>query len=1245
MHLLSATPGGFIDDDTVITRLDQTPGEMIILSAADTTVAGLASAVERWHHSEPDAPEVRIANLLFLRQHASVDLYLDSTVESAKVVVIELLGGQSYWTYGVDRLRQWAERTGSHLVFFPGDDAADPELMQMSTLPVDQVTQLWQYVRQGGASNLSGFLKFLACVALGKGAEPPPPAPLASHTVFDPTTGQSLDPEILGTASAVIVCYMAHLKAANLDVFQRLVNELAKRGVQTVCVAVNSLKQAPCGAFLCQILSQVQARVLINTTAFSHGELSPGIPAQVFRVQAVLSGSNEEAWLEDTQGLSTRDLAMHVVTPEIDGRVLSRAISFKGMLRRSDVAQCDLVSYVPHDSRIEWLSGYVRCLLELSQTENPDKRIGFVLANYPTREGRLGNGVGLDTPASVVSMLRQLEQAGYCVDGIPEDGDALLQSLLSGVTNDLDQAPIRTARQSWSMHDYMEFFTRLPAENQTAVIERWGQPGDDPMLRNGRFMVSGVRLGNIFVGIQPSRGYNLDPMANYHDPDLVPPHYYLAFYGWMRHAFGVQAVVHFGKHGNLEWLPGKSVALSETCWPDVLLGDLPNIYPFIVNDPGEGTQAKRRSQAVIVDHLMPPLARAETYGPLRELERLVDEYYEALALDRQRAQLLRNDIIESICAHNLHQDLGLDGTDEDALLQATDAYLCELKESQIRNGLHIFGELPKGDVYLESLLSLARFPVGSGRDSDESLIRALAMDLLDQPGFDPLDCDFQAPWEGERPEALCQVSDAAWRSFGDTRERLESLAYRLLSDDLIPDSDWIRTGQVMARIRGALQPAFDRSGASETEGLLQALNAAFVEPGPSGAPSRGRPDTLPTGRNFFSVDTRMIPTYTAWTLGFKSANRVIEKHLQDEGEYPARLGLSVWGTATMRTGGDDIAQAFALMGVKPVWVSGSHRVTDFIILPLSLLDRPRVDVTLRVSGFFRDAFMNVIRLFDSAVQAVAALDEPDDMNPLAARVRQEANAMSPELDVNEAHRLASYRVFGSKPGAYGAGLQGLIDSGDWSSIDDLTEAYLNWGGFAYGQQAYGAPARAQFAQRLSEVQVVLQNQDNREHDVLDSDDYYQFQGGMAAATRSLSGSSPKVYFGDHSLISSPKIQSIEQELSRVIRSRVTNPKWTAAMRRHGYKGGFEMAATVDYLFAYSATTGAIRDDQYEKVAETLLSGQNLDFLNQFNPQALRDMAERFLEAHQRGLFNATPEREASLKDIVMSAEGRLEGTP
>jgi cobaltochelatase CobN len=728
------------------------------------------------------------------------------------------------------------------------------------------------------------------------------------------------------------------------------------------------------------------------------------------------------------------------------------------------------------------------------------------------------------------------------------------------------------------------------------------------------------RQGNVVIALQPARGYNIDPQGSYHDPALVPPHCYFAFYAWLRGAVGVHAVVHMGKHGNLEWLPGKALALSAACYPEAAFGPLPHLYPFIVNDPGEGTQAKRRAQAVIVDHLTPPLTRAESYGPLAELEQLVDEYYEAAGLDPRRLRVLQTQILDLARRIGLDRDCGIgDGEEAGAALGKLDGYLCELKEMQIRDGLHVFGEAPVGELLVDLLVALTRLPRGQGRGGDASLPRALAADL-GLAGFDPLDCVMGEAWQGPRPAAL--TGPGPWRTAGDTVERLELLAADLIAGRRRAEPDWTATVSALAFIADDLRPRVTRCGPDEIAALLTGLDGRFVVPGPSGAPTRGRLDVLPTGRNFYSVDTRTVPTPAAWQLGWTSACRLLERHRQEHGAWPQTLAISAWGTANMRTGGDDIAQALALMGVRPTWETASRRVTGFEIMPASVLDRPRVDVTLRISGFFRDAFPTQVDLVDSAVRAVAALDEPAHINPLAARVRADtARLQADGSDAAGAARRAAIRVFGSKPGAYGAGLQALIDERGWTGEADLARAYLAWGGYAYGGGGEGAAEHRLFETRLRAAQVVVHNQDNREHDLLDSDDYYQFEGGLAVAIRHLSGAQPAIYHSDHSRPESPHIRTLAEEVARVVRARVVNPKWIAGVMRHGYKGAFEMAATVDYLFAFAATARVVADHHFDAVFEAYLRDPEvLAFLRAHNPAALGDMAARLAEAQERGLW-------------------------
>ena len=1265
MHLLRTTPGGFVDDSMGVIRIDQRPAEIVVLSSADTTLSLLASVV-------PDLgegfPSVRLANVTYLRQPASVDFYVDDVLQHAKVVVVDHLGGEAYWPYGIEQVVALAGRRQQVLAMFSGDLQEDPNLLARSTADAALCHQLWRYLREGGAQNAQAFLRCIAYRALGWGREPAAPRVLPAAALYHPEhdTPTIADWQARWRADASVVAilfYKAHLQAANTAVFDALIDALEAQGLNPLPLAITSLKDAISREVLQQLCTQHDVALVLNTTAFAATAIDDPEPLALAGdapvLQVILSGGNRDDWVRDNQGLNSRDIAMHIALPEVDGRIITRAISFKGLAYRCPHTEVDVVRYQPDHERIGFLAELSRRWCRLRSLENADKKLALILANYPMCEGRIGNGVGLDTPASVVGILQMLADEGYRVGELPADGGALLRLLTQGVTNDPVVRDLRPALQSFALDEYLIHFGRLPAEARDALNARWGPPEHDPTLRRGRFMIAGWRCGHVFVGIQPSRSREQGDYASYHDADLVPPHAYLAFYFWLRHQFGIDAIVHVGKHGNLEWLPGKSVALSNACWPDLILGPLPHLYPFIVNDPGEGSQAKRRAQAVIIDHLMPPLTRAESYGPLQDLERQVDEYYEALMVDPRRAKLLRRTILASIVEHRLHDELSMkepDGQDaEDALLTRVDAWLCELKEAQIRDGLHTFGRSPDGVQRRDTLLALGRFPVGDGRGAKAGLVDALASDLQMDHLFDPLAADWSAVWNGPRPEVLQQVSDAPWRHNGDTRERLELLAAELLgalcggglaATVTLPAAGTLpHTERVLERLRNDVLPRLDACGAEETRHLKRGLAGRFVPAGPSGSPSRGRPDVLPTGRNFYSVDTRAIPTQSAWSLGLKSAQQLIERHLQEHGDYPRAIGLSVWGTATMRTGGDDIAQALALLGVRPKWAPGSHRVTDFEIMPIEAFDRPRIDVTLRVSGFFRDAFANVMHLFDAAVQAVAELDEPAELNPIRARVLRERDALIARgMDAAEARKRAGWRVFSARPGAYGAGLQEMIDTQQWQTDADLANAYQAWGGYAYTQTSAGEEARQAFGTRLAAMDVVLQNQDNREHDVLDSNDYYQFQGGMVAAVRHLAGNQPHVYHADHSNPNAPRVRTLHEEIARVIRSRVVNPKWLDGVKRHGYKGAAEIAATLDYLYGYDATARVVADHQYALVTDAYLNDPGTrEFLQQHNPHALHAMCERLLEAMARGLWQAPGDYRAQVEQHLLASEQLIEG--
>ncbi|MDC7742000.1 cobaltochelatase subunit CobN [Rhizobium binxianense] len=1303
MHLLLAQQGTISDGDEAI-DLGQSPGDVLFLSAADTELAAIAAA----HAGGASGYSLRLASLMSLKHPMSVDTYVERTARHAKLIIVRALGGASYFHYALEALHAVAARSGALIAVLPGDAKPDAGLVSFSNVDLDDLNALWAYLIEGGDANARAFLDYAG--AMLSGAEKPAPAvPLMKAGIWWPGRGLIGVEEWLRVVAAevssgvamvaeegfepptvAISFYRALVQSGETGPIEALVEALAALGLRPLPVFAYSLKDPISKGILESVFSALKPDVVINTTGFAVS--APGADRQptvleangAIVLQAILSASSSDAWAATSQGLSARDLGMNVALPEVDGRVLARAVSFKTAARYDAAVETNIVASEPDAGRVRYTAELAANWARLRGTPAQGRRIALVMANYPNRDGRLGNGVGLDTPAGTIEVLRAMEAAGYPAADIPANGDALIRHLMEGPTNSGRDG--RVIRETLSLSRYNGFLESLPNQIQDEVRARWGNPEDDPYFREGVFALPFARFGGVLVGIQPARGYNIDPKESYHSPDLVPPHGYLAFYAFLRREFAAHAVIHMGKHGNLEWLPGKALALSENCYPEAILGPLPHLYPFIVNDPGEGTQAKRRTAAVIIDHLTPPLTRAESYGPLKDLEALVDEYYEASGGDPRRIRLLSRQILDLVTDIGLDRDAGIaEGESEGEALKKLDAYLCDLKEMQIRDGLHVFGVSPEGRLLTDLTVALARVPRGLGEGGDASLQRAIAGDAFGNPfqpkdpaptpphkgeglagravtasalvaevaasaaispshlwggvregsSFDPLDTDMAAVWSGPRPDILAEILDTLWRTHGDTVERIELLAAKFVSGEMACPLLWSQTRSVLTEIETRLKPSILVCGPAEIEGLLKGLDGRFVVPGPSGAPTRGRPDVLPTGRNFYSVDSRAVPTPAAYELGKKSAELLVRRYVQDHGEWPVSFGLTAWGTSNMRTGGDDIAQALALIGVKPLWDMSSRRVTGYEILAPAMLGRPRVDVTLRISGFFRDAFPEQIALFDKAVRAVGALEEDETENPIAARMRGEmARLAAAGLDAASAKRRAGYRVFGSKPGAYGAGLQALIDQKGWERRADLAEAYLVWGSYAYGAGEEGKAERGLFEERLRSVQAVIQNQDNREHDLLDSDDYYQFEGGMAAAAEQLAGARPSIYHNDHSRPEKPVIRSLEEEIGRVVRGRVVNPKWIAGVMRHGYKGTAEIAATVDYLFAFSATTGAVGEHHFEAVYQAFVADPTVrSFMMEKNPAAFDEMRERLSEAIDRSLW--TPRSNSARFDLAV----------
>ncbi|MFN9624126.1 MAG: cobaltochelatase subunit CobN [Cyanobacteriota bacterium] len=1252
MHRLATTtnPGDLDGEEAPF--ISHAPAEVVVLSSAPTDLLALDQALAQ--RPSPPGPTLRGVPLACLTHPAVIDHYIRATLRQTRVVLVRLLGGRGHWSYGLEQLRLWQQAgPDRHLLILAGTLEEEETLASLASVPVPLCRALAACFRVGGSANLTLVVKALE--ALLTGPPPEPPRPLAEADPLPHDWRDDPGPRV------GVVLYRALRQAGDTALMEALLLALRQQGLCPRAFWVSGLRDPAVQAGLGDWFAKETVEAVICGTAFASVALAEaGMGAPLWDrldapvLQLLTSGGSRERWARSAVGLSPQDLTLQVALPELDGRLTTRVGAFREPRPVPEdglPAAEGLTVLRPDPSRLAWVAELADRWLALRRSAPGERRLALVLANYPCRDGRLANGVGLDTPASAASMLHTLREEGYDLgdEPLPADGEALMGTLLGGRTND-PESDHRPALDTLPLTTYQDWYATLPPDGRQVLEEVWGPPERDGGLIVSRlgpaFPIRGLRFGAVALLIQPSRGYERDPSRTYHSPDLPPPHAYLAQYLWIRALHRAQVVVHVGKHGNLEWLPGKGVGLSAACFPEWALGPMPHLYPFIVNDPGEGSQAKRRSQAVILDHLTPPLGRAGLEGDLQRLEALLDEYWLARDLGSARALPLRGRLEDLLRELRLPEsasspamvstaDEGADALE--ARLEAADGYLCELKEAQIRLGLHIYGHLPDNDALAELLLAIARAPGGGEPGLTQALARdlALALDPWSDPEEAPLDPDDRLRlerWQGVH---------GGLRHVGDGVALLERQALarvrQVLGLETPPPSQ--ATGPALEaglrRLKESLAPNLLACAAAERQALLRGLAGRRVVAGPSGAPTRGRPDVLPTGRNFFSVDLRALPTEAAWDLGRRSAELLLERHRMEEGEDLRTLALSVWGTATMRNGGEDIAQALALMGVQPCWDGPGRRLVDVEAIPAAALGRPRVDVTLRISGLFRDAFPQLVHWFNRACQLVAGLPEDDVLNPRAAGAR----AGGPWG-----------RVYGSAPGAYGAGLQALIDSGQWESREDLADAFLAWSGWRYDNtgadpaaEVVAVPDSAGLEDRLSAVQVVLHNQDNREHDLLDSDDYYQFQGGLSAAVERLRGERPALWFGDHSRPQRPRVHRLEKELDKVIRSRLLNGRWLEGMRRHGYKGGFELAASLDYLFAYDASTGRVPDWSYGAICDQWLQGETLTALRQANPWALRDMGERLLEAHHRGLWEgASPEHLEHLRQLVLSSEARIE---
>jgi cobaltochelatase CobN len=1093
MHLLT-TSSASLDEIVEAVDLGQPPGDIAVLSFADSDLAGLAAA---WEMERASLSTVRLAHLRDLRHPMSVDLWIERVGGHAKVIVVRVLGGLDWWKYGIERLAALARERAIALAVLPGEDRDDTRLAAASTLPGEELDALLRYFREGGRENLRALLRRLSCHA-GRDLPAPAPRPVPRLAGYIPGEG-AVDLDRLAAdlkpyqAVIPIIFYRAMLLAADTAPIDALCAALKARGLAPAPLVVGSLKDKAAADFLRDASARLDPAVVVTMTAFAAGGQigAPGPldESDIPVLQVISATTRRAAWRESPRGLGAADLAMHVVLPELDGRILAGAVAFKDALAANDALAFTALASRPEADRVAMVADRIAALVRLRALPRRERRVAVLMPDYPGAPGRTGYAVGLDVPASVLALLDDLAEAGYGVDGMPKSSRGLLDALAA-------------ADAVLDLAEYESLLARVPEAAVARIREAWGAPADDADCRDGAFRLRAKEFGNVLVALPPDRGRTAERRADYHDPALPPRHALIAFGLWLQHVAKADALVHMGAHGTLEWLPGKAVALTAQCFPEIVTGPLPVIYPFIVSNPGEAAQAKRRIAGVTIGHLPPPLVNGGLSGDARELERLIDEFAQADGLDRRRREKLANLIVEEARRSGLAREAGLaDAVVPDDALRRVDAWLCDLKDLAVKDGLHIYGRAPPA------------------------------------------------------------IDDPAWLA----------------------------------------------SAQAERVAVLAALDGRRVAPGPAGAPARGRRDVLPTGRNLFTADPRTLPTPTAMDFGRLAADEVARTHMQTHGEYLRAAVIDLWGSATLRTGGEEIAHGLALMGCRPIWESASGRITGVEILPPAAIGRPRVDVTFRISGLFRDLFPAQIALMHAAVQAVAARDEDDGENPLAYERRR---CGASRLD----------RIFGNAPGSYGAGVEDFLGHAD--NGDGIGEAYLAAASHSYGSASgEGDAAPGAFAQRVAVADLLLHPSDDPGRDLLEGDEDAAFVGGFAAAAKLL-GRAVDLVMLDVTDPQRPRVRTLSAALARIVRGRAINPRFIAGQMRHGPRGAAEFAETVDRLFAFAQTTDAVSGELFDLLHDAYVADPAVrDFLLRENREAGAAIAERLDAARRHGFWH------------------------
>jgi cobaltochelatase CobN len=1066
MHVVFRESRGL--EETATPRdLGQDPAELVVLSFSDSDLATFAAG---WQRGRAGLPSLRLANLAELRHPLSVDTYVERTLAQARGVLVRLIGGEPYWSYGLSALHRLAKEREIALAVLPADGRADPRLDALSTAPLATLRRLKTLCDSGGAIAAQAAIAELADAAGLHAEAVAGEIDIPDMGFYDAARGVIAGPSRPDLPRALVTFYRSYLTAADTAPVDALILALRQNGFDAYGAFVTSLKAPGVADWLTAHFERHPPAVIVNATAFSaigDDGTTPFDAALCPVFQLALSTARREDWADSLRGLSPGDLAMHVVLPEVDGRLFVGVVSFKSASVRDPKLQFAHLAHRPDDERVAAIAARVIAWHRLATKPAGEKQIAIVHSNYPGRPHQIAHAVGLDALASVDALLADLKEAGFDI-GLAENlGNLLL-----------------TRKLTWSVDEYRAEHARLPQTLQDDLAAVWGDPERDPACRGGQFHFAGVECGKAIIAVQPERGEVKSRDNDYHDLSRTPRHAYVAFYLWLRRQ-ECDALIHMGAHGTLEWLPGKAVALSPSCWPDALIGDLPVIYPFIVNDPGEAAQAKRRIGAITIGHLPPPQVQAAVPERLRRLEQLLDEYSTADGLDPARRQRLIASIRDEARIAGLEDDLGLAASAAPAeAIPRIDRFVCDLKESQFGDGLHIFG---RGDC-----------------------------------------------------------------------------------------------------------------GEAERDAVRAALGGKRVAPGPAGSPWRGRRDVLPTGRNLFAVDPRAVPSPSAHAQGIKLAEELLRRHLQDHGDWPKGLIVDLWGSSTMRTSGEEFAMALHLAGLAPRWDHASGRVSGYEILAPAELGRPRIDVTLRVSGLFRDVFPGLAQMFEAATTALGERADEGDENP---------------------YRFRAARVFGPRPGQYGVGISSSPDTYTKESRLAAGEAWLSASSWAFAADGEMRPDRSGIEARLAASDAFVHTQDLPETDLLLAADYAAHKGGPAAASARLGAASPSLYHIDATRPDQPRARLLTEEISRVVRARAASPAWIAGMMRHGFRGAAEIAATLEHLAAFAHLAAAVPPHLFDLYYDATLGDERVRaFLSRENQQALGAMETCFARLREASLW-------------------------